>query len=151
MSRSVGDAGYKSDSKIPYSEQKVVAIPDITKVTAEPGDMLLLCCDGIFEKMTNDDVAEFVYEEEQKFQSDPGVVLQNLLEQSLQRGSKDNMTALMVCLRDGSKLEFKGEEYLPGPVGSAGKKNSKFVEAYVADCKRNGLSDKEAETLVETK
>jgi len=40
---------------------------------------------------------------------------------------------------------------MPGPVGIAGKKNSKFVEAYLVDCQRNGLAVKEAEALIESK
>jgi serine/threonine protein phosphatase PrpC len=36
------------------SEQRVCVLPDVTRLTANVGEYLLLACDGIFDKMTNE-------------------------------------------------------------------------------------------------
>jgi serine/threonine protein phosphatase PrpC len=61
MSRAFGDWPYKGNSKLKADEQKVIAVPEIMTETAYDGDALLICCDGIFEQLSNEQVAAYVY------------------------------------------------------------------------------------------
>jgi len=148
LSRAIGDWNYKDNPNLPPSKQKVIPVPDVTKVTANAGDTLLICCDGLFEQMTNEEVGGFVYKQlqESKFK-DPAVVLQDLLELSLERGSKDNMSALSVCFRDGTKYHKAGGEYIPGPYHQH-KHNEKFKKAYLNDAKRHGFEEEKLMSVV---
>jgi serine/threonine protein phosphatase PrpC len=63
MSRAIGDWSYKGDTNLHVTKQKVIAVPEITVQTAEEGDSLLVCCDGIVEQMKNEDAAQFIHSE----------------------------------------------------------------------------------------
>lgn len=39
------------------SVRQVVVVPTVTTAVGHPGDRLLVCCDGLFEQMTNKNVA----------------------------------------------------------------------------------------------
>ena len=41
----------------------MIPTPEFQTATLTAGDLLLLCCDGIVEAMTNEDAAECVYNE----------------------------------------------------------------------------------------
>ena len=97
---------YKANPNLKLDEQKVNAVPDIVKTVATEGDVLLICCDGIVEQMTNDDAAACVLEVCAKMRSesndiDPARVCWELNRLSLQRGSKDNHSAMLVCFESG--------------------------------------------------
>src|SRR4051812_28839072 len=57
--------------------------------------MILLCCDGIFECLSSQQVAAFVLEKCNP-PMDPAQVLCELMELSLSLGSQDNMTATLI-------------------------------------------------------
>jgi serine/threonine protein phosphatase PrpC len=123
VSRAFGDWDLKFGDKTPEL-QPVTCIPTVTTMTAEKGDTILVCCDGIFEKSNNEAVNIFLYECMQPhylvsmFQfllahccnhcrrkqrndeagHDPAALAAQLCDFSLQCGSKDNMTAAIVCL-----------------------------------------------------
>jgi len=58
LSRAFGDYGLKDNPDLPPTEQKVIALPVLTKVTARRGDVLLLCCDGITEILSLEQVEQ---------------------------------------------------------------------------------------------
>lgn len=60
LSRAIGDAPYKENTLLPQTQQKVIAVPDFQTHTIYWGDVLLVCCDGIFEsdRMTYNEVAK---------------------------------------------------------------------------------------------
>lgn len=60
LSRAIGDWNFKGNEKLPPAEQKVCVIPDVTDYLTKKGDWLLLACDGIFERMSTDKVAEYI-------------------------------------------------------------------------------------------
>jgi serine/threonine protein phosphatase PrpC len=138
MSRSIGDYNYKQSADLKPEEQKVIAEPDCTLLTAESGEKLLICCDGLVEKLTNEQVVQFVMQEYKNNCNDPAAIVSKLLDYSLQRGSKDNMSALLVEFGDGSSYN-SGDEFIPGPY-SVSEDDKKFVEAYIADAKRHGIA-----------
>jgi len=63
-------------------------------------------------------------------------VLVKLIDLSLQKGSKDNMSALMVIFEDGSDYN-QNDEFIAGPFNPH-KNDEAFRNAYMADAKRCG-------------
>jgi len=155
MSRAIGDFGYKENSSLPPHLQKVIPNPGIQTVFAGPTDVLLICCDGIVEQLNNSQVAAFVHQQMQAgggaveegvgrrakpsvtFPNDPAMVMHQLLEYSVEAGSKDNHSAMLIKFTDGTAYQ-RAPEFVPGPY-SAHSKEKQFREAYLSDAKRRGL------------
>jgi len=107
MSRAFGDWPYKDQPKLGPEEQKVIAVPDVTTEVAHEGDALLICCDGIYEQLSNEAVAAFAHEAIKAHPDDPAVVCSKLVIHSLEKGSKDNHSAMLVQLRSGDGYDRK--------------------------------------------
>lgn len=99
VSRSLGDFHFKSALLLP-SKTKVTAMPDVMTVQCSPGDWMLLACDGIFDVFENEEIREFVdsrlQHETPANPVDIGALTVDLLQRCLERGSKDNCTAILV-------------------------------------------------------
>lgn len=147
MSRAMGDSGYKAQKNLKPHEQKVTAVAECMTATAQVGDLLLICCDGIVEVLTNEQVAAFLHEQ-RKSHTDPALLAAALIENSLKAGSKDNHTAVIVDF--GSKpangYARKPREFLAGPF-TPYSANKKFVAAYLKDAAKFGLSEDEVKKL----
>ncbi len=65
---------------------------DLYRVDVVPGDLLLLCTDGLTEHLGADDILFTVLNS-----PDLDTALQNLLKKSLQSGGSDNITAVLVA------------------------------------------------------
>jgi len=140
LSRAFGDWSYKNNPSLSYQQQKVTAIPDITNDIMYEGDTLLICCDGLFEQLTREAVAKFVFETFQNdSQRDPAAVVAALLDEVLKCGSKDNMSCVCVRMQNGRHFAGKKNEYVPGRFHEY-KNEQKFVKAFFADAKKSGLS-----------
>eukprot|EP00927_Polykrikos_kofoidii_P012746 TRINITY_DN1551_c0_g3_i1.p1 TRINITY_DN1551_c0_g3~~TRINITY_DN1551_c0_g3_i1.p1 ORF type:complete len:468 (-),score=76.58 TRINITY_DN1551_c0_g3_i1:44-1447(-) len=63
LSRAFGDFFLKANSTLPDDKQKVSAYPDIKKEQFLGGqeDCLVVACDGLFERCTNQDIADLVW------------------------------------------------------------------------------------------
>ena len=98
MSRALGDASAKSNSRLPPERQAVIAKPDIQKTTKVGKlDFFVVCCDGIFEALSNKELIDFVKDRlEDNPDLDPDVIAEDLLHHCLDEGSMDNMTAIIV-------------------------------------------------------
>ncbi|SBS86587.1 protein phosphatase 2C, putative [Plasmodium ovale curtisi] len=96
VSRSFGDKNYKNKSSSPYNpyETMITCIPDIKIFYANPNDILLLGCDGIFEMLSWSDVAKFSYECVNRYALSDAVI--NILDYALLSGSKDNITIQVI-------------------------------------------------------
>lgn len=101
VSRAFGDSIYKVDDSLGPTEQKVIALPDVTRVSAAVTDKLLLICDGVVECMSNQQVGQLVHEASLK-QHDPALVVSELVYHSMYQGSGDNHSAMLVLFRDGT-------------------------------------------------
>ena len=61
LSRAIGDLKYKADKRIPREEQIITAEPDIIEETLTAADeFIVLCCDGVWDVMSNQEVCDFV-------------------------------------------------------------------------------------------
>jgi serine/threonine protein phosphatase PrpC len=95
MSRAFGDGQYKSRADLLPHQQKVIALPDVTTYTAFEGDTLLIACDGVWERLQDQDVARFA----QKYLlmgSHPETAARGLIREALASGSGDNLSCLLV-------------------------------------------------------
>jgi serine/threonine protein phosphatase PrpC len=155
MSRSIGDHAYKNVPGVAPLAQKVVPTPDVSDVELDPRDIVLVCCDGLVEKLSNAQVAQYIVEHlaAQKAELgeediDPAATMCGLLEHSLARGSKDNMSsALYVPAPPSGSGYGRADEYLVGPFSEwAGDRG--FVDAFFADARRHGLDQEAAIQLV---
>jgi len=101
VSRAFGDSRHKRNNSRGLHQQAVIATPDISTTTARQGDVLLLACDGVFEQLTEDQVASFVREElRREGPLNADIVAGKLLDYSLYRGSKDNQSCCLVVFRE---------------------------------------------------
>lgn len=141
MSRAIGDWQYKANPELKMEEQKVNAVPDIVKGVAYEGDHLLICCDGIVEQMTNEDASRCTHEvlgrqSSEKNGLDPARVCWELNRLSLQRGSKDNHSAMLILFENGESYQGD-DEFIAGPYHPF-KNDQTFSNAYLADAKKHG-------------
>jgi hypothetical protein len=99
MSRAIGDYNYKGNASLSVLDQKVIAVADVADFTVYKGDRVLVCCDGIVEQLTNEQVSSFLYAEIEKSAqngdgddnskaTDPVQVCIDLIDYSLNSGSK---------------------------------------------------------------
>ena len=58
-------------------------------------DLLILCCDGVWDVMTNEDCVEHV-RKSSTVHGSLQTVAERLLDDCLEKGSRDNMTACLV-------------------------------------------------------
>ncbi|ELP93871.1 protein phosphatase 2C-2, putative [Entamoeba invadens IP1] len=91
VSRSLGDKSYKG---------KGVVIPDpyvnVYELTSSD-KIVVLACDGVFEKMNYEDVMKFILEQQNQ-QKTPEEAATNLVKEAIVRGSKDNVTCVVIYL-----------------------------------------------------
>ena len=115
MSRSFGDFEFKANEALEAKDQAVTADPDIVIHERSEADLyLVLACDGIWDYMTNDEVADFVRKGLSMNDAYPSKVGDDLLRECLARDSKDNMSIIIVDLT---------KCLLPSPQDLATRKN----------------------------
>lgn len=138
LSRAIGDKVFKESEDLPPEEQQVIALPDVNFIVAAPNDYLIICCDGLFEAMSNQDLVTLVHSKMQET-TDLAIVCSQVLMNAVER-SGDNMTMMIVQLGvDGSDYGRKSE-FLPGPYFKGAED---FEMAYKADVERFGWSVQE--------
>jgi len=98
VSRALGDFTYKNIELQPH-KQKVSPCPDITIHERTPeDDVLLLACDGLWDVMTTEEAVNTIREIYQSGEQDALKIAEEMLDLSLDKGSKDNISAVVVKL-----------------------------------------------------
>ena len=103
-SRALGDFEYKANKDLSAEEQAVIAVPDVLVHTRdhEADAYLVLACDGVWDVMSNEEVAEFVVESIREYRTADKAVLpavaDRVLARCLELGSTDNMSIVIVAL-----------------------------------------------------
>ena len=104
VSRALGDFQFK-DPKLDSTATKVTANPDMSVVArSESDEFIVLACDGIWDVMTNEDVIRSVIGYFKHGESNAMLISEELIEDCLAKGSKDNMSALTVVFEAGRGL-----------------------------------------------
>mmetsp|Transcript_5143 Transcript_5143/g.15688 ORF Transcript_5143/g.15688 Transcript_5143/m.15688 type:complete len:343 (-) Transcript_5143:162-1190(-) len=105
VSRALGDFQYKDKPDMKAEQQKITAAADMTVIKREDDDdFLLLACDGIFDVMTNEQVREFIVSH-LKGGYKPPQICERLCDCCLDKGSKDNMSAIIILFPNHTKVE----------------------------------------------
>jgi len=142
LSRAFGDRMLKTLHLAP-EKRKVTSKPDIITNEATKDDFLFLACDGIYEGdvFTRESVIKYISDQLNQT-DDLAVICANVLDECLRRGSRDNMSAMIVQFADGTTYA-KDTEYIPGPYFT-GENDSKFQEAYIKDAQAAGFTIEQA-------
>lgn len=97
VSRAFADFGYKNNTAIDASKQMVTVMPDITiRQRSDQDEFLVLACDGIWDVMSNEECCNFVRGEMMDGEHNLGIIAESLIDQCLIRGSRDNMSVVLV-------------------------------------------------------
>eukprot|EP01128_Nolandella_sp_AFSM9_P012755 TRINITY_DN958_c1_g1_i2.p1 TRINITY_DN958_c1_g1~~TRINITY_DN958_c1_g1_i2.p1 ORF type:complete len:487 (+),score=121.03 TRINITY_DN958_c1_g1_i2:232-1692(+) len=147
VSRAFGDGSYKTNTELSAIEQKVSPEPDVFQERVGPNDFLFICCDGIFEAMTNEEAIEHLtngMKEEEDLALLLSSFLQKVLEGGSLGGSRDNMTAMIIELKDGSDYAQE-EEFVVGEWYSGG--NEGYQAAFSENCRWYGKDPAEVKKL----
>lgn len=104
VARAFGDFEYKSNPNLGPEDQAVCVIPEVKTHERAKKDMyLVLACDGIWDVMSNEEVGAYVVKQVDKaVGGDEADLLPKvgdlLLDECLNRGSKDNLSVVIVAL-----------------------------------------------------
>lgn len=171
VSRAFGDSRFKKNKQISQVEQAVCALPDykMTSIIIQPqeeqevdksswnGILLLIACDGLFECLSNEQVATKVVRILNRQQATLGSIhpekaAASLVQWAQQSGSGDNMTAILVLFErlKCSNEESPESEFDPGPLTMIRENNSIFCKSYLNFAKRFGFEEL-AEKAIQSK
>ena len=133
VSRAFGDFQYKTRSDLGPKEQKVTCFPDIeihARMTED--EVLLLACDGLWDVMRSDEAVVTIRGMYNEGATNMALVAEEMLEIALNKGSKDNISAVVVRLpgaviREGRYSMRDAADRNPGPKkdGGESKRESK--------------------------
>lgn len=136
VSRAFGDGTFKRNREDPRN-QKVIALPDIFRITCEVDDVLVISCDGVFEgSFPSEDVAQFVARQLSSLPQpvDLGLVSARVCDQAVRRGSKDNITCMVVQFCNGTEpaQTYGAKSFVPGPPYPKSHDNSRIAYSRMA-------------------
>lgn len=117
VSRALGDFVYKHQKSLPPEKQQVSPEPEMKIEVRHPGDeFMVLACDGVWDVMNNQDVADFVHARVNgegaaatgatdpassgaagTITDDMGRLAEALIDDCLEKNSRDNMSAIIVA------------------------------------------------------
>lgn len=129
VSRALGDFGYKNSSLEP-KHQKISPHPDIEVHERTPeDDVLLLACDGLWDVMSSTEAVNTVREIYRSGESNALLIAEEMVDLALNKGSKDNISAVVVIL--------------PGAVigtgeGVAGRRRERLAAVQVSPVSASG-------------
>lgn len=125
VSRALGDFLYKHKRDMADEDQQVSALPEVIEVERTDADQfLVLACDGIWDVMSNQDVANFILDKvTREGVADLGVLSEMLLDACLALDSRDNMSCVIVAFKGAPAPSTDVEMAAPAgvAVGSASR------------------------------
>ncbi|TYZ66460.1 hypothetical protein PybrP1_009993 [[Pythium] brassicae (nom. inval.)] len=103
VSRSFGDLWFKRNASLKPHQQLVTAEPCVRIHRRDAADeFMVLCCDGIYDVMSNDQLRKFVRHKLKAGVRNPKDICEHLLDECLSKGSRDNMSAVLVLFATGT-------------------------------------------------
>lgn len=136
VSRAFGDAQFKETGGPGPEDRPVTADPELVSIDCGASDFIVLVCDGISEgNFPNREVVQYAAEllwnggACQEEAVDPGAAAAGICQRALERGSRDNLSCMIVLL-EGGKVPGEEVELIPGPVDNL--HNEGFRNAYAA-------------------
>lgn len=130
VSRALGDFQYKKRDDLPPEKQKVTCDPDITvHERTSSDDVLILACDGVWDVMSSHDCIELTRAIFASGESNMQLVAEEIVDVSMHKGSKDNISAVVVQL-PGATI---------GPASGGGVMGRRKARKAVEEEKSNGV------------
>ena len=111
VSRTIGDIAAK-DPRYGGNPNVIISIPEIKYFdNTDKNDFILLFCDGVYEKLKNKDIIDCIWKEinKDKFPDVHNMVgysIEKLVSKCLEENSTDNLTVIMICLKNYDKLKI---------------------------------------------
>eukprot|EP00796_Vickermania_ingenoplastis_P007278 gene7278-5122_t len=102
VTRAIGDAGFKLEEYTDGKPSGVIAVPEVKSTKLSPEDeFLVIGCDGLWDVMTYAEVVDFCY---RRFKTGVAaqVIAEELAQAALNKGSTDNVTAMLEGGREGA-------------------------------------------------
>jgi serine/threonine protein phosphatase PrpC len=106
LSRMIGDFNYKQNPSLSHGDQMGSCIPEIFTCEAEEGDFVILACDGIFDVLSNNELARQVRIRFQQqlaagvAEPDLAKIASDIISLCLDKlESKDNMSLMVIYLK----------------------------------------------------
>jgi serine/threonine protein phosphatase PrpC len=120
VSRAFGDFCYKQAQNVDAAGQAVTCDPDfeVHMRNNTTDEFLVLACDGIWDVMSNEECSSFVRAKMAAGFHDLSYVCSSLIDACLEKGSKDNMSAIVVAM-PGAKFGVKIDPPLPSAQPAA--------------------------------
>jgi protein phosphatase len=144
VSRAFGDSRHKRTGGPGPEDRPITADPELARFECDEADFLLLVCDGVSEcSFPACEVVSFVAHR-LSAGVDAGTVARLACLEAIRRGSRDNVTCMIVLLT-GSDATEKRVEFVPGPITHIHRKG--FQSAYQEMAHRAGLSLAQAAAL----
>jgi len=104
VARALGDFQFK-DVKLRPEDCKVTANPDLNiQVRCPEDEFVILACDGVWDVMSNQECIDTVQRYGKIGESNPQFMCEELMEECLGKGSRDNMSAVVVMFEAGRQL-----------------------------------------------
>ncbi|CAL8348539.1 unnamed protein product [Boreogadus saida] len=105
VSRALGDFDYKCVDGKGQTEQLVSPEPDVFEMVRSPelDQFVVLACDGIWDVMSNEELCEFV-RSRLEVSHDLERVCNELVDTCLHKGSRDNMSVVLVCFPNAPQI-----------------------------------------------
>uniref|UniRef100_A0A8C9TTY0 Protein phosphatase 1B n=1 Tax=Scleropages formosus TaxID=113540 RepID=A0A8C9TTY0_SCLFO len=105
VSRALGDFDYKCVHGKGPTEQLVSPEPEVFEIErSEPNDeFIVLACDGIWDVMANEELCDFV-RSRLEVTDDLEKVCNEIVDTCLYKGSRDNMSVVLVCFPGAPKV-----------------------------------------------
>ncbi|XP_071832861.1 protein phosphatase 1B-like isoform X2 [Apostichopus japonicus] len=104
VSRALGDYEYKNAPDRNATEQLVSPEPEVTVMERSAKDeFIVLACDGVWDVMSNEATFEFIQSRLQ-LTDDLEEVCNQVIDTSLHKGSRDNMSIVLVTLQSAPKI-----------------------------------------------
>lgn len=148
LSRALGDFVFKKNETKKAEDQIVTAYPDVDiKDLTSDHEFIVLCCDGIWDVLSNEEVLEFVRSRIAQ-QIQPEIICEQLMTRCLapdcQMGGLgcDNMTVVLVCFLNGESYEKLAEKckLAPLPLSQINNINNSSYSSYQINGLNNGNS-----------
>jgi len=137
MSRAFGDRDLKKNASKSLREQKVIAVPDISRVVCRAGDRAVVCSDGLLEGVSNEEALAYVHAREREGWP-LGEIAAGLCETAVRRGSRDNVTCVVIAFDPAAPVAAPTTEFVPGPFTTP--HDDAFQAAYRTAAGRSGFS-----------
>ena len=110
VSRTIGDIAAK-DPRYGGNPNVIISIPEIKYFdNSDKNDFILMFCDGVYEKLKNKDIIDCIWKEinKKKFPDVHNMIgysIEKLVSKCLEQNSTDNLTVIMICLKNYNKLK----------------------------------------------